>query len=147
MLFTIALLFLVIELFSPGFGVMGILGAVSFVAAVISAAFDPVFGLFSVMIAFVITGIGVIIAIKVFGARGRWKKLVLEDVQKNQKGYVANQVKSELSRGSAYPLRALIAQIDGKRHDVVSEGRMIPAGTTVQVVQVRGVRVVVRQKS
>ncbi len=150
-LFTIALLFLVIELFSPGFGVMGILGAVSFVAAVISAAFDPVFGLFSVMIAFVITGIGVIIAIKVFGARGRWKKLVLEDVQKNQKGYVANQVKSELlgKEGVAVtPLRpAGIAQIDGKRHDVVSEGRMIPAGTTVQVVQVRGVRVVVRQKS
>lgn len=150
-LFTIALLFLVIELFSPGFGVMGILGAVSFVAAVISAAFDPVFGLFSVMIAFVITGIGVIIAIKVFGARGRWKKLVLEDVQKNQKGYVANQVKGELlgKEGVAVtPLRpAGIAQIDGKRHDVVSEGRMIPAGTTVQVVQVRGVRVVVRQKS
>lgn len=149
-LFTIGLLFLAIEFFLPGFGVMGVLGAIAFLAAVISAAFDPMFGFTSVVIAFVITGIGVLTAIKVFGARGRWKKLVLEDVQKNQEGYVAYHVKNELlgKEGVAVtPLRpAGVAQIDGNRHDVISEGRMIPAGATVQVVQVKGVRVVVRER-
>ena len=40
-----------------------------------------------------------------------------------------------------------IVEIDGRRHDVVSEGDYLPAGTAVRVVAVEGVRVVVRRDS
>lgn len=148
-LFALGLLFLLIELFVPGFGIFGILGLIALVAAVISAAFDPLYGFTSVLGAALITGIGILIAIKVFGARGKWKRFILENVQKNEAGYVAFQGRKELlgEQGiTVTPLRpAGAAQIAGTRYDVVSEGRMIPSGITVQVVRVEGARIVVRQ--
>ena len=48
---------------------------------------------------------------------------------------------------SVTPLRpAGIAEIDGSRMDVVSEGTYIPAGVEIEVIKVEGRRVVVRSK-
>ena len=44
------------------------------------------------------------------------------------------------------PLRpAGIAEIDGEKVDVVTEGEFLPVGTSVQVIKVNGRRIIVRK--
>ncbi|PTX64860.1 membrane-bound serine protease (ClpP class) [Melghirimyces profundicolus] len=147
-LLAAGLILLIIEIFVPGFGIFGILGLLSLAAAVVTAASDRMFSLASFLIAMGGTAVGMWLAVRYFGARGFWNRLVLSSEQNNQTGYVSRTQQPELvgKRGkSLTPLRpAGAAIVGGVRRDVVSEGGFIPAGTPVEVVEVRGGRVVVR---
>ncbi len=147
-LFAVGLILMLIELFASGFGIFGVLGLISLASSVVIAAQDKVFSLTALVIALLVTGVGLAVAIRTFGARGVWKRFVLKDVQTNQNGYIPRRERRDLvgQRGKTLtPLRPSgSALIDGRRQDVVSEGGFIPAGTAVEVVGVHGIRVVVR---
>ncbi|OYD07664.1 NfeD family protein [Paludifilum halophilum] len=148
-LFVAGILLMIIEIFVPGFGIFGILGLVALGAAVVSAAYDKIFSLVSLLIAMVVTGVGAGVAIKYFGAKGIWRRFVLSAAQNNKTGYTSNQQERYDLIGkqgkTVTPLRpAGTAEIEGVRQDVVSRGEFIPPDTSVEVVDTEGVRVVVR---
>lgn len=149
LLFVAGIVLLVIELFIPGFGIFGILGLICFVAGVVMAAYDTVFGLGALLIAMVLTVIVLIVAGRYLGKRGVWHKFVLSERQENESGYVAPRSYKDLEGKlgqTLTPLRPSGAMLfDGKRYDVISEGGFIAADQPVVVVQVEGTRIVVRQ--
>ncbi|SMO50420.1 NfeD family protein [Melghirimyces algeriensis] len=149
-LFAAGIILMVIELFVPGFGIFGILGLLSLVAAVITAAYDRTFSLVSFFIAIGATGLGMGIAMRYFGAKGIWNRFILNRMQEKQEGYVSQISRDELVGKTGETLTPLrpsgSALIDGVRQDVVSEGEYIPAKTPVEVINVQGVRVVVKKQ-
>lgn len=150
-LFAAGLILLLIEIFVPGFGIFGILGLLSLAASVVAAAADRMFSLSTLVVALLLTVVGMVIAVRQLGLRGGLKRFVLNSVQENTTGYVTQPGRRELigKQGKALsPLRpAGTAAIEGKRVDVVSEGGFIPPHTPVKVVDVQGLRVVVRALS
>jgi membrane-bound serine protease (ClpP class) len=140
---------MVVELFVPGWGIFGILGLISLGSAVVLAAYDPAFGIVSLVVALTITGVGIWIAVKVFGLKGVWSKLILKEAQENESGYVSSRDWNDLVGKEGITLTPLRpagwVQVEGEKYDVVSEGGMIPAKTPVKVIQVEGSRIVVRR--
>ncbi len=149
LLFVVGIVLMVIELFVPGWGIFGVLGLISLGTAVVLAAYDPAFGIISLSVALAITLIGVWIAVKVFGVKGVWAKIILKESQQNESGYTSSRDWKHLvgKQGvTLTPLRpAGWVQVDGEKYDVVSDGGMIPAKTAVKVVHVEGSRIVVRR--
>jgi membrane-bound serine protease (ClpP class) len=149
LLFVAGLILMVVELFVPGWGIFGILGLISLGSAVVLAAYDPAFGIVSLLVALAITLVGVWIAVKVFGMKGVWAKMILKESQKNESGYTSSRDWKDLvgKKGMTLtPLRpAGWVEVDGEKYDVVSEGGMIPAKTAVKVIHVEGSRIVVRR--
>ena len=149
LLFVAGIILMVVELFVPGWGIFGILGLISLGSAVVLAAYDPAFGIVSLVVALTITGVGIWIAVKVFGLKGVWSKLILKEAQENESGYVSSRDWSDLVGKEGITLTPLRpagwVQVEGEKYDVVSEGGMIPAKTPVKVLQVEGSRIVVRR--
>ena len=143
----------------PGFGVAGIAGIVALVTGlamtligagatggVIIAALGRV--AVSILVA-LLSGVALLRALPrlPFGRR-----LVLGSDMQAAQGYASPPAGDHLQLGhtgtALSPLRpAGIADIDGARVDVVSEGSFIPAGATIEVVRVDGNRIVVREKT
>ena len=140
LLFVAGIILMVVELFVPGWGIFGILGLISLGSAVVLAAYDPAFGIVSLVVALTITGVGIWIAVKVFGLKGVWSKLILKEAQENESGYVSSRDWSDLVGKEGITLTPLRpagwVQVEGEKYDVVSEGGMIPAKTPVKVIQV-----------
>lgn len=147
-LFILGIVLMIIELVIPGFGIFGILGIIALISGIVMAAYSTVFSLISLLVAFGVTVIVLIVAVRYLGVRGAWKKFVLTDKQDNETGYVAQTPRKQLQgkKGTTItPLRpAGTMMLDGKRYDVVSEGGFIAANKPVVVVHVEGTRVVVR---
>nr|WP_239565312.1 NfeD family protein [Brevibacillus fulvus] len=145
-LFLIGLLLMVLELFVPGM-IVGLIGFVCMISGLALAAYDIRQGLLALALAMLITVIVAVVLAKIYGIRGFWRKLILEDAQRNEAGYVAAKDQRELlgQHGLALtPLRpAGIVNIQGMRVDAVSQGAYIEPGSSVIVVQVEGARVVV----
>lgn len=149
LLFITGIVLMLIELFAPGFGVFGGLGIATLIISVIMSAYDTTMGLMSLGIALVITILFIVIMVKYFGHRGVWHRFILKDELKRESGYVASEEKEELVGKKGTTMTDLrpagIAEIEGARVDVVSEGGYIRSGKTVVVVKVDGTRVVVRE--
>jgi membrane-bound serine protease (ClpP class) len=142
----------------PGFGVPGIAGIVALVTglamtltgagatgAVIVAALGRV--AVSILLA-LLAGVALLRTLPrlPFGRR-----LVLGSNMQAAQGYASPPAGDHLQLGhtgtALSPLRpAGIADIDGARVDVVSEGSFIPVGATIEVVRVDGNRIVVRER-
>ena len=77
------------------------------------------------------------------------KKLVVEESQTVDKGYVSVQYDSALlgKKGKVIaPLRpAGIIDVDGKRIDALSSGKFIEAGAIVEIVDISGPRILVEE--
>ena len=105
---------------------------------------------YSILIAMLIAGIGMVILMKFFGKKlHMFNRLVLNDSMTTEEGYVSNKNRIELigKQGqSLTPLRPSgTIVIDQERLDVVTEGNYVDAGKTVEVVKVEGSRIVVRE--
>lgn len=163
--FLIGVALLAVEiLVLPGFGVAGIAGIVAVVIAIVMSMVELkvpwdvsiAMGYLQEMVRaamlrifIALVGLGVTFALfaKFFGKTRLGRQLVLETATDASAGFVAAQP-SELigKRGqTTTQLRpAGIADIDGKRIDVVSVGELIERGTPIEVIRVDGNRVVVR---
>ena len=112
-------------------GIFGILGLISLEAPWCWRPTIPPSVSLSLLVALAITLVGVWIAVKVFGMKGAWAKIILKESQQNESGYTSSRDRKDLvgKKGMTLtPLRpAGWVQVDGEKYDVVSEGGMIPA--------------------
>ncbi len=163
--FVIGVVLLGVELVVlPGFGVAGIAGIIAVLIAVVMSMVELKVpwdvsialgylqemvraAMLRLFIALIGLGVSVALFAKLFAKTRLGKQLVLQSATDATSGYVTAQSTDLVGkRGQATtPLRpAGIAEIDGKRIDVVSVGELIERGTSIEVVRVDGNRVVVR---
>ncbi|TVY09656.1 NfeD family protein [Paenibacillus cremeus] len=149
-LFAIGILLLIIEVFVSSFGIIGILGAACLIGSVIMAAYNTKRAALNLGLAFVLAIIVVAIVIRVFKHRGVWNRFILREQLTTEKGYTAAPTRLDLigqTGRSITPLRpAGTAMFGEERVDVVTAGDFIAAGREIVVLQVEGVRVIVREK-
>lgn len=158
LLLAAGLTLLAIELFViPGFGIAGILGIVTIIAALvlslIGAGATQSFVLIVIgrIVLALLVAIGLAVAILRVLPRLPWgRQLVLETGLTPGEGYGApgNEEKRWIGRtGRAASTLQLAgtAEFDGERVDVVSDGELIEPGTAIEVVRLDGGRIVVRR--
>ncbi|MFT3928152.1 MAG: NfeD family protein [Myxococcales bacterium] len=142
----------------PGFGIAGVLGIVCMVAALVltlvglplGVAFQTgawVEPLGRVTAALVVTVVLMLLALRILPKSRAGRGLVLSSSTASSEGFVAHDATRLLGQVgvSESELRpAGVARFGSERVDVVSEGAFVARGLAVRVVQVEGVRVVVR---
>ncbi len=142
-------LLVVIEIFLiPGFNIFGVLGFIS-IAGGIFVAYSklPAFYAHLILIGSLFFSS---ILIWLFTRSKSWKKLVLDTNESKEAGFsVQNREYLELLNKSGVAHSMLrpagIVIIEGKKYDVVTEGGFINKDERIQVVEVAGNRIVVRQ--
>lgn len=148
-LFIIGLIMLLLEFFIPG-GIVGLIGSAIMVIALLFSGESVTYMAYSLLIALFISLLGMVVLVKFFGKNLHvFSKIVLKDATTSEEGYVSNVNRIDLlgKRGKTVtPLRPSgTVYIDKERLDVVSEGNYIDVNVTVEVVEVEGSRIVVRQ--
>jgi len=145
----LGLILLIIEMFTPGFGVAGGLGLVLLVAGIILTASTPLEALVMIVILLVILGAALTVVLH-SAAKGKLSKtLVLNDSLNKEAGYIGTEDLEYFIGKEGTTLTVLrpagTAEFDGIRLDVVSEGDYIPRNSKVKIIQVTGRRIVVRK--
>jgi len=145
----LGLILLIIEMFTPGFGVAGGLGLVLLVAGIILTASTPLEALAMIVILLVILGAALTVVLH-SAAKGKLSKtLVLNDSLNKEAGYIGTEDLEYFIGKEGTTLTVLrpagTAEFDGIRLDVVSEGDYIPRNSKVKIIQVTGRRIVVRK--
>lgn len=149
--FIIGVGLLVAEVFMPGFGVAGISGIVLEIISIV-LTYLKYGGLAALGLTVVILAvIGITISVSLRSAtKGRLSKsrIILKDRETSAEGYLAT-ADMEVFVGKEGEATTVLrpsgmADVEGIRLNVVSEGEYIPKGTKVRVVRVDGARVVVR---
>lgn len=141
-LLVVGLVLLLIEIFTPGFAVIGLTGIALSVAAVVLAfvklgTLEGVGALLSGL-----TGAGLIVW--AFKRSRTAKQLILEEVQSGKAPDPSLAELLGLQGQTLTPLRPSgTARIAGKLVDVVAEGVYVEPGTMIRVSRVEGGRVVV----
>lgn len=147
-LLAVGLLLIALEVFVPG-GILGVFGALSLLAAVITGfvAFGPEKGMLAAVGVVLFGGVFLVAWIKVFPRTRVGKTLTLRTDGRTFKSSPPDTTtllgKTGVAHTHLHP--AGIAMIDGHRCDVVSEAGFISQGAAIRVVQVEGNRVVVRE--
>jgi len=151
LLFVLGLLLIIAELFvTPGLGALGILGIAAILFSVFWAAPSAGYAVTAILIALIAAVALIAVTIKFGKTRNVWNRLILKLKQENEQGYVAPNAKLiGLVGTKGYALTVLrpagTAEIDGRKIDVVTEGEFIEPGTPIEILQVDGMRVVVRK--
>jgi membrane-bound ClpP family serine protease len=138
------------EVFVPG-GVLGTLGLFALVGSIVIAVTHfPTEGIVATVLLIPVAGI----AAWIFAFRVLRKTRLGQSVFLNttQKGYsVLSGTAEQLTRfigkrgtAQSYLRPAGVADIEGERVDVVTEGEYVPAGTPIEVLELEGTHLVVR---
>lgn len=147
--FVFGLILVVVEMFHPGFGVPGIMGAGLLIAAVYLTAANLWEALFLTAVILIILGLVLILVIR-SAKQGRLSKvLVLNDALRKDLGFSGTENLEEFVGKEGRTLTPLhpsgTAEFDGVRLDVVSEGEYLPQDISVRISKVEGRRVVVKE--
>jgi membrane-bound serine protease (ClpP class) len=150
LLLILGLLFIVAEVFFPSLGILSLLATVSVGAGVVLAFVNlsVTAGLFFLLSVFILVPLTLIAAFKLLPVTPFGRRLILDGVSgpSPQGAAVTSDLESLAGKeGRALsPLRpAGIAEIEGRRVDVVTRGNMIDKNTPLRVVKVEGNRVIV----
>jgi membrane-bound ClpP family serine protease len=151
-LLLLGMCILVLELFIPSGGILGVLAALSFVASIVVAFFaDPRFG--ALMLTGEVILIPTLIAIGVhFWPNTPLGRLILiprpqsdDDILPDGEEYrELKTIVGKRGKAKTKMLPSGVVMIDGKTFDAVSQGMAIDPGEGVLVVAVRTNRIVVR---
>ena len=149
--FIIGIGLLILEAFMPGFGVPGITGAILEVITLVMTWFEhgPLATLAMLLIVLLVLAIAISTSLRSI-TRGRLSKssLVHSETESNEDGYRSIEdlaVFMDKEGTATTVLRpAGIADFEGVRLNVSSEGDYIPAGTTVRIIKVEGAKILVR---
>ena len=149
--FLIGIGLMVLEAFMPGFGLPGISGIILEVVAVALTWMNhgPVAALGMTLIILSILAIAISMSLR-SAANGKLSrsKLVLTDTESNEAGYRSTEDLEVFLGKEGVTTTVLrptgMAEFDGVRLNVVSEGEFIQSGTQVQIVRVEGSRILVR---
>lgn len=149
LLFILGIILIVVEFFVPG-GIVGILGAVSIISSIVIAGESVKWMGISLLIAFGIASLAMIIMVKVLGKRMKFfKKIILTDSTTTEKGYVSNINRGDLLGKIAVTITPLrpsgTVLANDERIDAVSEGGYIEKDRQVKIIKVEGSRIVVRE--
>lgn len=153
---ALGVVLLAVEIFvTPGFGVMGFLGAALLVSGLgfslvgAGAPWEAILGAFArVAVSLLLALAGAFAAFRLLPRLPVGRRLILQTELNAAAGYASAPETDRRWLGTqgttVSPLRpAGIAEFDGERIDVVSDGTFIEAGQTVEVLRVDGNRIVV----
>ena len=149
--FVIGIGLLILEAFMPGFGAPGITGIILEVITLVLTWFEhgPVATLGMLLIVLLVLAIAISTSLRSI-TKGRLSKssLVHSETESNEDGYRSIQdlaVFMDKEGTATSVLRPTgIADFEGVRLNVSSEGDFIPAGTKVRIVKVEGAKILVR---
>ncbi len=143
MLGIIGLILLMAEALIPGFGIFGIIGGACMLGSTAMAGIKYGFGVFLMMIAAFI----VLLLLFISVANRKKDKFVLKDVLNTQdfdESILQDmQGKQGITITTVQPYGKM--EVEGKQIDVCSEGGYIEKNKIVQIVQIRGKIVVVKE--
>jgi membrane-bound serine protease (ClpP class) len=151
LLLTLGLGLILLEVFVPSSGVLGILSGLSVVAAIVVAFMQgPYVGLAIVSTTVVALPAVVALALRIWPTTSIGRRILLgvpkgeellpdDEVTQRLKGLVG---KRGVAQSLMLPSGAIF--IDGRTYDATAPGVAIEPGTAVRVVEVHGVRIVVR---
>lgn len=160
LMFIGGVILLLIEIFViPGFGVAGISGIILIFLSIFLSligsgpfiTFDSI-SMAIIQLAFAIIAALVLIFLiaKYLPKSSLFNRLVLSDAEKAEEGFVSVSEETTLLGKTGVAITILrpvgIAEIDGKRVEVVSDGEFIQPGTEIKVIKVEGMRVLVSAK-
>lgn len=149
--FVVGIGLLVLEAFMPGFGLPGISGIVMEIVAIALTWVNhgPVAALGLTIIVLSLIAIAISMSLR-SATKGRLSrsKIILKERESNEEGYrSAEDMQVFLGKEGETTTVCRptgMAEFDGVKLNVVSEGEFLPAGTRVRIVQVEGSRIVVR---
>jgi len=149
-LFVVGIGLIVVEMFEPGFGLFGVIGILCLIVCIFVTAQTVVQGLVLTAVFFVIIVIllGIFLA---FVSKGRLpKRLILHESETVEQGFSGTEDMKYLM-GKTGVVTAICRPVgnvdfDGVKLDVVSRGEYIEKGTTVEVIEIEGNRLVVKEK-
>ena len=148
-LFVFGLLLLLAEIFFiPGFGLAGISGIAAILASIFLTFGNIVQATYSILIALSISVIGFFLLIKYIPSTRTWRKFVLSTEQKKELGYTVETKDLKRLTGkkgiAITPLRPSgIAEVDGKKLNVLTRGEYINSNTKIKILSVEGNKIVV----
>lgn len=149
-LFLGGVLFIVIEVLTPGVGLFAGLGLVAILYSFALALGGDAMAVYLLLASMAVAALAFVFLLKRLPSSRLWAKVVLRDASTAQKGYVSASDSSYLLGRAGVVVTELrpagTAMIDDSRVDVVSEGRFVEKGARVRVVAVQGGRVVVREE-
>lgn len=149
-LFFIGLGLILLEIFVvPGFGITGI-GGITCIAASIYFVFpSPEIALTVMAVVMILTVIGGIVLIKIFGTSRIWHKISLETNLNAENGYTSHTDKSELVGQKGVTITKLrpagTILINNQKIDAVSESEFLEKDTKVEVIKVTGTSIIVKK--
>ncbi len=143
---------LMVEMFTPGFGLFGCMGIVGLIASVILSSDSLLDALVTTVILIVVLGLIAFLVLRSVGhgAFSRSPMVLNEKVDYDSDSHLNEDRDTLLGKSgkSVSPLRpAGSAEICGRRVSVITDGEFIPEGESVTVTEVRGMRVLVRRTS
>lgn len=146
---VVGIVLIIVEMFMPGFGFAGGFGILAIVAAIILRAntFLEALIIAAVILLFLIL-VGVIIYHSFTKGMISRSSIMLHDKIDSESTSLrkeANNRIGKVGKTISYLRPAGIADFDGERLDVVSEGEFIEAGAEVVITSVEGVRIIVRR--
>ncbi len=150
----VALVMFVIELFTPGIGVAGATGLLALIAVIVMQLGwgHPQVAFYIIAIALLIIILGLIWVIRSM-QHGRLSRsfLVLKEHSSGSSVPEVDAAKIDLLGKTGVAISALrpsgIAEIDGRRLDVMTAGAFINKGESVTVVKAEGMHILVRAGS
>ena len=159
LMFLVGLGLILLEVFVvPGFGIAGISGILLIIASLFLALVgaDPFIDMEAVSmaiiqltVALVLSIILIIVLAKFLPGTKIFKKFILSVEEKSEAGFVSHTTSIELVGKIGKALTDLrpagTAEIDGERVDVVTDSEFIEKGSKLEIVEVEGIRVVVKE--
>lgn len=155
--FFVGLTFIIVEVFTPGFGFFGISGIILSIIGIVLRATqggngNPVIQALLLLLILLIACVIAFVFMAVSSKKG-WlsrtpfvmkESAVSTGVSEGTADYSGLMDKTGKTLCALRP--SGIVEIDGKKYDVVAENEFIDADTEVKVIKVEGVRVVVTKK-
>lgn len=149
--FLIGIGLLILEAFMPGFGAAGITGIILEIITLVMTWFEhgPLATLAMLLIVLLVLAIAISTSLRSITS-GRLSKssLVHSETESNEEGYRSVEdlaVFMDKEGTATSVLRPTgIADFDGVRLNVSSEGEYIPAGTRVRIIKVEGAKILVK---
>lgn len=147
-LLILGILFLIIEIFNPGFGVPGAIGLILVIAGIIITADTFMDALVLLIIIIVILGIALIFALR-SASKGRLSKtMVLQASLSKEDGFSSTEDMTYFLNKKGIALSTLrpagTGEFEGVKLDIVTEGDFIEANTKIEIIEVVGRRIIVR---
>ena len=146
----VGILLLIVEMFTPGFGIPGGLGIAALIAAIVLRADTFTNAMVTLCIVLVILLICGVFFFRSF-QKGKLSRspIVLNEEISASSSSLADEKRQELVGKTGVVLNPLrpagIAEFGGERLDVVSHGEFVEKGHTVRIDKVEGVRILVSE--